>query len=49
MSGWLIALVGVIYLIVAIDLLLVKKDVGLSIAFLGYTIGNIGLYMKAVQ
>lgn len=47
MSAWLIAGIGAVYLVVAIDLLLVKKDVGLSIAFLGYSIGNIGLYMKA--
>lgn len=47
MSAWLIAAIGVVYLVVAVDLLFVKKDVGLSIAFLGYSIGNVGLYMKA--
>jgi hypothetical protein len=47
MSAWLIAAIGVVYLVVAVDLLLVKKDVGMSIAFLGYSIGNVGLWMKA--
>jgi len=47
MSAWLIAAIGAVYLVVAVDLLLVKNDVGLAIAFLGYSIGNIGLYMKA--
>jgi len=49
MSGWLIGAIGVVYLVVAVDLLLSKKDVGLSIAFFGYALGNVGLYMKAVQ
>lgn len=46
MSAWLIALVGVIYAVVAIALVFEGK-VGLSIAFVGYTIGNVGLYMVA--
>jgi hypothetical protein len=48
MSSWLIALIGVVYLVVAVDLFFVKRDVGLAIAFLGYALGNVGLYMKAV-
>lgn len=47
MSAWLIAAIGAVYLVVAVDLFFVKQDVGLSIAFLGYSIGNVGLYMKA--
>lgn len=47
MSAWLIAVIGVVYLVVAVELIIVKKDVGLGIAFLGYALGNVGLYMKA--
>jgi hypothetical protein len=46
MAAWLIAGVGVVYLIVAIDLL-AKGNFGLGIAFLGYCLGNVGLYMEA--
>lgn len=46
MSAWLIAAVGVVYLVVAIDLL-VKGNLGLGIAFLGYCLGNVGLYLAA--
>jgi hypothetical protein len=47
MSAWLIAVIGVVYLVVAADLLL-KGHTGLGIAFLGYALGNVGLYMEAV-
>jgi len=46
MSSWLIAVIGVVYLFVAVDLY-IKGQVGLSIAFLGYSLGNIGLFMEA--
>lgn len=46
MSGWLIAVIGVVYLVVAVDLY-IKGQVGLSIAFLGYSLGNVGLFMEA--
>lgn len=46
MSAWLIAFIGIVYLVIAVDLYL-KGQIGLSIAFLGYSIGNIGLYMEA--
>jgi len=46
MSGWLIAAIGVVYLVVAVDLFR-KGQVGLSIAFLGYALGNVGLFMEA--
>ena len=48
MAAWLIAVIGVVYLLVAINLLLTGK-IGLGIAFIGYSIGNIGLYMEALQ
>jgi hypothetical protein len=46
MSSWLIACIGVVYTIVAIDLLR-KGQVGLGIAFIGYAIGNVGLFLEA--
>lgn len=46
MAAWLIAAIGVVYLVVAVDLLR-RGDTGLSVAFFGYALGNVGLYMKA--
>jgi len=46
MSAWLIAIIGVVYAVVAIDLLRVG-NLGLGIAFVGYSIGNVGLYLAA--
>lgn len=46
MAGWLIAGIGVVYLLVSVQLLIEGK-VGLSIAFLGYSLGNVGLYIAA--
>jgi len=46
MSAWLIASIGVVYLVVAVDLL-IKGQVGLGIAFVGYSLGNVGLYLAA--
>jgi hypothetical protein len=46
MSSWLIAVIGVVYLFVAVDLY-IKGQIGLSIAFLGYSLGNVGLFMEA--
>jgi hypothetical protein len=46
MSQWLIAIIGFVYLIVAISLWIEGKQ-GLAIAFLGYSIGNVGLYFAA--
>lgn len=43
MAGWLILFVMVIYFIVAISLFL-KGNFGLSLAFFGYALSNIGLY-----
>lgn len=46
MSAWLIAIIGVVYLVVALDLLL-KGNMGMGIAFVGYSLGNVGLYLVA--
>ncbi len=46
MSAWLIATIGVVYLVVAISLWFEGKP-GLAVAFLGYALGNVGLFMEA--
>lgn len=46
MSSWLIAIIGVVYLVVALDLIL-KGNTGLGIAFIGYSLGNVGLCIAA--
>jgi hypothetical protein len=46
MASWLIALIGIVYLVVAVNLLMTGKT-GLGIAFIGYALGNVGLYMEA--
>jgi hypothetical protein len=43
-SSYLIAIIGFVYLAVAIDLFL-KGQTGLSISFVGYALGNLGLWM----
>lgn len=48
MASWLIAIIGVVYLIVAVNLLITGKT-GLGIAFIGYALGNVGLYMEALK
>jgi hypothetical protein len=45
MASWLIALIGIVYTIVAVQLLVTGKT-GLGIAFIGYALGNVGLYME---
>jgi len=45
-AAWLIAGIGVVYLVVAVQLLLEGK-VGLGVAFCGYALGNVGLYLAA--
>lgn len=44
MSSSLIALVGVIYAIIAVDQF-AKKNPGMGIVFMGYAAANIGLWM----
>jgi hypothetical protein len=46
MASWLIAGVGIVYLVIAVDLL-IRGNWGLGIAFLGYCLGNVGLYLEA--
>ena len=46
MSQFLIAVTGVIYIIVAADLVYHGKT-GLAIAYLGYAFANVGLYLAA--
>lgn len=48
MSAYLIGFIGLVYAIVAADLLW-KGNTGLGIAFIGYAIGNIGLTMEAMK
>jgi len=42
MSTWLIAVIGVVYLVIAVDLI-IKGNVGLGVTFIGYSLGNVGL------
>jgi hypothetical protein len=46
LSQWLIATIGVVYLFVSASLFFEGKA-GLAIAFLGYSIGNVGLFLAA--
>jgi len=46
MSTWLIAAMGVVYFIVALDQFW-KGGVGTGIMFIGYALGNVGLVMVA--
>jgi TM2 domain-containing membrane protein YozV len=46
MSTWLIAAMGFVYFIVALDQFY-KGGVGTGIMFLGYAMGNVGLVMVA--
>jgi hypothetical protein len=46
MNTWLIAAVGVVYLVIAVDSL-IKGQLGLAISFLGYSLGNVGLFMMS--
>jgi len=48
MSAWLIAVIGIVYAIVAFDLF-INERIGLSIAFMGYAIGNVGLTLEALK
>jgi TM2 domain-containing membrane protein YozV len=46
MSAWLIAAIGLVYFIVAIDQFM-KGGIGTGIMFIGYALGNVGLVMVA--
>jgi hypothetical protein len=44
MSSTLIAIIGFVYLVVAADLM-IKGQIGLGLSFVGYSIGNAGLWL----
>lgn len=46
MAAWLIAIIGVVYAYVAAEFLW-HGNWGLGIAFIGYSLGNVGLYLAA--
>jgi len=46
MSATLIAIVGLVYAFVAMNLYVTGKP-GLALAFAGYAVSNIGLYLEA--
>ena len=45
MSTWLIALMGVVYFVVACEQFY-KGGTGIGIMFLGYSLGNVGLVLQ---
>lgn len=49
MSSWLIAIIGVVYAGIALDLLFIQDRFGLGIAFIGYALGNAGLYFETIK
>lgn len=48
MAAWLIAAMGLVYLVVSVDLL-IKGNTGLGIAFIGYALGNVGLTLESLK
>ncbi len=46
MSGWLIGLTGIIYAYVCVEQFM-KGNPGMGIAYFGYAVANIGLYLLA--
>ena len=48
MSGWLIATVGIVYAYVSLEQFM-RGNIGLGIAYMGYSFANIGLYMLATK
>ena len=46
MSGWLIAITGMIYTYVSIEQCM-KGNIGMCIAYAGYAFSDIGLYILA--
>ena len=47
MNAWLIAIIGIVYTIVATKFMLDGR-VGLGISFIGYAFGNIGLVIETL-
>lgn len=48
MSGWLIAITGTIYAIVAVEQFL-KGNMAMTVVYSGYAFSNIGLYLLAIK
>jgi hypothetical protein len=48
MNAWLIAIIGIVYLFVAVQFIM-KGQVGLGVSFLGYALGNVGMVMVTLQ
>ena len=49
MTPWLIAFTGAIYGYIAIEQVVKFSNVPLAIMYLGYAIGNVGVYFLAVK
>lgn len=47
MSIWLIATVGVVYLVIAVEQF-TKGNVGMAVTFTGYALANVGLCLGVV-
>jgi hypothetical protein len=45
MSTWLVAAMGLVYFVVAVDQF-IKGGIGTGIMFLGYAVGNAGLVLQ---
>jgi hypothetical protein len=45
MSTWLVAIMGLVYFVVAVDQF-IKGGTGTGIMFLGYALGNVGLVLQ---
>jgi hypothetical protein len=48
MNAWLIAMIGIVYLFVAVQFF-IKGQIGMGISFIGYALGNVGLVMVTLQ
>jgi hypothetical protein len=45
MSSWLILAIAVVYLVIALDLF-TKGQTAMAITFVGFCLGNFGLYLQ---
>ena len=46
MNSWLILSIGVVYIYVAVESF-VKGDFNVGVTFVGFSIGNVGLFLQA--
>lgn len=49
MSGWLIAITGLIYLYIAFEMFFIRGNTNIAIVYFGYAFSNIGLYLAAMR